>query len=60
MLVLSRETGERIIINPDTPDEIVICYLGIRSSAGRIGIIAPSEVVVMREELLSRPRRKEA
>ena len=60
MLVLSRFAGERIVINPDTPDEIVVCYLGIRSGAGRIGIIAPLDVVVMREELLSRPRRKEA
>ena len=60
MLTLSRRPGERIIINPDTPDEIVICYLGIRSGDGRIGIIAPRDVLIMREELLSRPERKGA
>ena len=48
MLVLSRKTDERIIID----DRITITILEVRGDRIRIGIEAPKEVPVLREELL--------
>ena len=47
MLVIGRRDGERIVIGPDI--EVVL----VRSRAGeaRLGIEAPSNVVILREEL---------
>ena len=47
MLVIGRRDGERIFIGPDI--EVVL----VRSRAGeaRLGIEAPSNVVILREEL---------
>ncbi len=47
MLVLSRKVGERIRIG----DKIVVTVVKISSSGVRIGIEAPTELAVMREEL---------
>ena len=52
MLVLSRRLGEKIQI----ADNIVITVVEIVSdSKVRLGIEAPREVPIMREELLSKP-----
>jgi carbon storage regulator len=48
MLVLSRKVGERIVIGGD----IVVTVVRIQGQQVRIGIEAPSEVSVMREELV--------
>ena len=48
MLVLSRKTDERIIID----EPITITILEVRGDKIRIGIEAPKEVPVLREELL--------
>ena len=47
MLVLSRKVGERILIGEN------ICVTIVRVAAGgvRVGIEAPSDMVVVREEL---------
>lgn len=47
MLVLSRKVGERILIG----DEIAITVVRIGQGGVRIGIDAPSNMVVVREEL---------
>ena len=46
MLVLSRKRDERIIIGKD----VVIQILDIRGNQVRIGITAPKEIPVVREE----------
>ncbi len=48
MLVLSRKVGERIVL-PDSG--VVLTVLGIRGGQIRLGISAPPEVAVYREEL---------
>ena len=48
MLVLSRKLGERIIIG----DDVVITVVDIGPNKIRLGIDAPKDVRVMREELL--------
>lgn len=50
MLVLTRKKGERIVINKD----IVITILGTIRGETRIGIDAPKEVDVHREEVFIR------
>ena len=47
MLVLSRKVGERIWIG----DEIAITVVRLSSGGVRIGIEAPEELAVVREEL---------
>ncbi|QDU29897.1 Carbon storage regulator [Anatilimnocola aggregata] len=48
MLVLSRKRDERILIG----DSIVVTIVDIRGDKVRIGIEAPSDVAVHREEVL--------
>jgi carbon storage regulator len=50
MLVLSRKLNETIVIG----NNIRIRVVGISGSQVRLGIEAPDEIKVMREELLSR------
>ena len=50
MLVLTRQTNERILIGED----IVIEVREVRGNQVRIGIEAPKDVPVVREELLGR------
>lgn len=53
MLILTRRPGERIFLNPGTPDEIIIAALEVnRHGQMRIGIVAPRTVEILREELL--------
>lgn len=56
MLVLSRKTDERIIIG----DDIVITVVEIRGDKVRLGIAAPREVPVHRQEIYDALRRQEA
>jgi carbon storage regulator len=50
MLVLSRKVGERIWIGP----EISVTIVRIAGGAVRLGINAPAELAVVREELKER------
>jgi carbon storage regulator len=52
MLVLSRKQGERIIIG----DNIVITVVSLDYGRVRLGIEAPREILVWREEMLDRPK----
>ena len=51
MLVLSRKKHERIVINGNTPDRIIIEVVRIDNDRVRIGIEAPNHVEIMRDEL---------
>jgi carbon storage regulator len=48
MLVLSRKPGERIVV-PHL--ELVLTVLAIKGNAVRVGIAAPEDVTVYREEV---------
>jgi carbon storage regulator len=47
MLVLSRKLGERIVID----DHIVVTVLSLEKGQVRLGIEAPREIAVFREEI---------
>jgi carbon storage regulator len=49
MLVLSRRVGERIVID----ERITVTVLEIRGGRIRLGVEAPKEVPVWREEVLA-------
>ena len=49
MLILTRRVGEIIRIN----DDISVQVLGVSGQQVRIGIIAPDDITVHREEILS-------
>ena len=55
MLLLTRRVGERVMIG----EGIVIAILGIRGGQVRLGIEAPKEVKVLREELIRRHKVEE-
>ena len=48
MLVLTRKPGERIVID----DRITVTVLEVQGNRIRLGIEAPKEIPVMREELI--------
>lgn len=52
MLVLSRRLGETLIIG----DDVKVTVLGISGNQVRLGISAPKEVSVHREEIYQRIR----
>jgi carbon storage regulator len=56
MLVLSRKRDERIVIG----DNIVITVVDVRGDKVRLGIEAPAEVPVHRQEVLDAMRRNAA
>lgn len=53
MLILTRRTGESVMIG----DDVTITVLGVRHGQVRIGITAPKNVTVHREEVYERLRR---
>lgn len=55
MLVLSRKVGERILIG----DKISVTVVKIGHGGVRIGVEAPPELAVVREELAEELRRAE-
>lgn len=56
MLVVSRKIGERILIG----DKIVVTVVKIGSGGVRIGIEAPTEMAIIREELAEQLLQAEA
>jgi carbon storage regulator len=53
MLILTRRAGETLMIG----DDIVITVLGVKGNQVRIGVDAPRDVAVHREEIYQRIQR---
>jgi carbon storage regulator len=52
MLILTRRVGETVVIG----DDIIITVLGMKGGQVRLGVKAPREISVHREEILERIR----
>ena len=50
MLILTRRVGESLIIG----DDVVVNVLGVKGNQVRIGVDAPKDVTVHREEIYDR------
>lgn len=56
MLILTRRVGEAFVVGRD----ITISVVGVKGNQVRLGIDAPDDVRVLREEIAERMRREKA
>jgi carbon storage regulator len=56
MLILTRRVGETIMIG----DEVTVTVLGVRGNQVRVGVNAPKNIAVHREEIYERIKREQA
>jgi carbon storage regulator len=55
MLILTRRVGETVMIGND----VTVTVLGVKGNQVRIGVNAPRDVAVHREEIFERIKREE-
>ncbi len=55
MLILTRRVGETLMIGND----VTVTVLGVKGNQVRIGVNAPKDVAVHREEIFERIKREE-
>ena len=55
MLILTRRVGETLMVG----DEVTVTVLGVKGNQVRIGVNAPREVAVHREEIYDRIKNEE-
>jgi carbon storage regulator len=56
MLILTRRVGETLIVG----DDVTITVLGVKGNQVRIGVNAPKDVSVHREEIYQRIQREKS
>ena len=56
MLILTRRVGETVVIGED----VTVTVLGVKGNQVRLGVNAPREVTVHREEIYDRIKREES
>jgi len=56
MLILTRRVGEAVVIN----EEVTVTVLGVKGNQVRIGVNAPKNVSVHREEIFERIKNERA
>ncbi len=56
MLILTRRVGETLMVG----DDVTVTVLGVKGNQVRIGVNAPKDVAVHREEIYDRIRKENA
>jgi len=54
MLILTRRVGETLMVG----DEVTVTVLGVKGNQVRIGVNAPKDIAVHREEIYDRIKRE--
>ena len=56
MLILTRRVGESVVIGAD----VTVTVLGVKGNQARLGVDAPRDTAVHREEIYERIKREQA
>ncbi len=56
MLILTRKSGEKLMVG----DEVEITVLGVKGNQVRVGVSAPKDIAVHREEVYIRIKNEKA
>lgn len=54
MLILTRRPGESLQLKLKSGEIITVSSMGVKGNQTRLGVEAPKEVVIMRDEVLNR------